>query len=163
MTGNTAMFMWIVAAALVVIGLAGTILPALPGVPLVFAGLVIAAWIGDFQKIGWPTLTILAVLTSLAIAADFIATLLGAKRAGASKLALAGAAIGSIVGLFFGLLGIFVFPFVGAVVGELIARQRSNQAARVGVATWLGMLLGALAKLSLAITMLGVFFISYFS
>ena len=163
MTGNTAMFLWIVAAALVVIGLAGTILPALPGVPLVFAGLVIAAWIGDFQKIGWPTLTILAVLTSLAIAADFIATLLGAKRAGASKLALAGAAIGSIVGLFFGLLGIFVFPFVGAVVGELIARQRLNQAARVGVATWLGMLLGALAKLSLAITMLGVFFISYFS
>lgn len=163
MTGNTAMFLWIVAAALVVIGLAGTILPALPGVPLVFAGLVIAAWIGDFQKIGWPTLTILAVLTALAIAADFIATLLGAKRAGASRLALAGAAIGSIVGLFFGLLGIFVFPFVGAVVGELIARQRLNQAARVGVATWLGMLLGALAKLSLAITMLGVFFISYFS
>lgn len=163
MTGNTAMFLWIVAAALVVIGLAGTILPALPGVPLVFAGLVIAAWIGDFQKIGWPTLTILAVLTALAIAADFIATLLGAKRAGASKLALAGAAIGSIVGLFFGLLGIFVFPFVGAVVGELIARQRLNQAARVGVATWLGMLLGALAKLSLAITMLGVFFISYFT
>ena len=163
MTGNTAMFMWIVAAALVVIGLAGTILPALPGVPLVFAGLVIAAWIGDFQKIGWPTLTILAVLTALAIAADFIATLLGAKRAGASRLALAGAAIGSIVGLFFGLLGIFVFPFVGAVVGELIARQRLNQAARVGVATWLGMLLGALAKLSLAITMLGVFFISYFT
>ena len=163
MTGNTAMFLWIVAAALVVIGLAGTILPALPGVPLVFAGLIIAAWIGDFQKIGWPTLTILAVLTALAIAADFIATLLGAKRAGASRLALAGAAIGSIVGLFFGLLGIFVFPFVGAVVGELIARQRLNQAARVGVATWLGMLLGALAKLSLAITMLGVFFISYFS
>lgn len=163
MTGNTAMFLWIVAAALVVIGLAGTILPALPGVPLVFAGLVIAAWIGDFQKIGWPTLTILAVLTALAIAADFIATLLGAKRAGASRLALAGAAIGSIVGLFFGLLGIFVFPFVGAVVGELIARQRLNQAARVGVATWLGMLLGALAKLSLAITMLGVFFISYFN
>lgn len=163
MTGNTAMFLWIVAAVLVVIGLAGTILPALPGVPLVFAGLVIAAWIGDFQKIGWPTLTILAVLTALAIAADFIATLLGAKRAGASRLALAGAAIGSIVGLFFGLLGIFVFPFVGAVVGELIARQRLNQAARVGVATWLGMLLGALAKLSLAITMLGVFFISYFS
>ena len=80
MTGNTAMFMWIVAAVLVVVGLAGTILPALPGVPLVFAGLVIAAWIGDFQKIGWPTLTILAVLTSLAIAADFIATLLGDRK-----------------------------------------------------------------------------------
>ncbi|MEQ1515560.1 MAG: DUF456 domain-containing protein [Usitatibacteraceae bacterium] len=162
MTGNTAILLWVLAGVLVIVGLAGTILPALPGVPLVFAGLLLAAWIGDFQKIGWPTLTILAILTALAIAADFVATLLGAKRAGASKLALLGAAIGSIVGLFFGLIGIFIFPFVGAVIGELLARQRLDHAARIGVATWLGMLLGALAKLSLAITMLGVFVIAYF-
>ena len=154
--------LWILAGALVVVGLAGTILPALPGVPLVFVGLLMAAWIGDFQKIGWPTLTVLAVLTALAVAADLIATLLGAKRAGASKYALFGAAIGSIIGLFFGLIGILVLPFLGAVVGELIARQRLNQAARVGLATWLGMLIGALAKLSLAITMLGVFVVAYF-
>ena len=162
MTGNEAILLWVLVGLLVVIGLAGTILPALPGVPLVFMGLLVAAWIGDFQKIGWPTLTLLAVLTALAVAADLIATLLGAKRAGASTHALFGAAIGSIVGLFFGLIGILVFPFIGAVVGELIARQRLNQAARVGLATWLGMLIGALAKLSLAITMLGVFVIAYF-
>ena len=84
------------------------------------------------------------------------------SRAGASKLALLGAAIGSIVGLFFGLIGIFVFPFIGAVIGELVARQRLDQAAKVGFATWLGMLIGALAKLSLAITMLGVFVVAYF-
>ena len=140
----------------------GTILPALPGVPFVFLGLLVAAWIGDFQRIGWPTLTILALLTALAIAAEFVASLLGAKRAGASKLALVGAAIGSIVGLFFGLIGILVFPFIGAVFGELLARERLGQAAKVGFATWLGMLLGVLAKLSLAITMLGVFVIAYF-
>lgn len=162
MTGNEAILLWILAGALVVVGLAGTILPALPGVPLVFVGLLMAAWIGDFQKIGWPTLTVLAVLTALAVAADLIATLLGAKRAGASKYALFGAAIGSIIGLFFGLIGILVLPFLGAVVGELIARQRLNQAARVGLATWLGMLIGTLAKLSLAITMLGVFVVAYF-
>lgn len=161
MTGAEAA-LWGLAGLLVLVGLAGTILPALPGVPFVFMGLLVAAWIGDFQKIGWPTLTILAVLTALAVAADLVATLLGAKRAGASKLALLGAAIGSIVGLFFGLVGIFVFPFVGAVIGELLARQRLNQAARVGFATWLGMLIGALAKLSLAITMIGVFVIAYF-
>ena len=162
MTGNEAILLWILAGALVVVGLAGTILPALPGVPLVFVGLLMAAWIGDFQKIGWPTLTVLAILTALAVAADLIATLLGAKRAGASKYALFGAAIGSIIGLFFGLIGILVLPFLGAVVGELIARQRLNQAARVGLASWLGMLIGALAKLSLAITMLGVFVVAYF-
>lgn len=162
MTGNEAILLWMLAGVLVVVGLAGTILPALPGVPLVFMGLLIAAWMGDFQKIGWPTLTILALLTALAVAADLLATLFGAKRAGASKLALLGAAIGSIVGLFFGLIGILVFPFVGAVAGELVARQRLDRAARVGLATWLGMLFGALAKLSLAITMLGVFLIAYF-
>lgn len=162
MTENATILLWALAGVLVVVGLAGTILPVLPGVPFVFGGLLIAAWIGDFQKIGWPTLTILAVLTALAVAADLVATLLGAKRAGASKLALLGAAIGSIVGLFFGLIGIFVFPFVGAVIGEVMARQRLNQAAKVGFATWLGMLIGALAKLSLAITMIGVFVVSYF-
>lgn len=162
MMENTTLLLWFLAGLFVVAGLAGTILPALPGVPLVFLGLLLAAWIGDFQRISWPTLTLLAVLTALAIAADFVATLLGAKRAGASKLALLGAAIGSVVGLFFGLIGIFVLPFVGALVGELIARKRLGQAAKVGFATWLGMLLGALAKLSLAISMIGVFAISYF-
>ena len=162
MTETATLLLWALAGVLVIVGLAGTILPALPGVPFVFMGLLVAAWIGDFQKIGWPTLTILAVLTAMAIAADLVATLLGAKRAGASRLALVGAAIGSIVGLFFGLIGIFVFPFIGAVIGELLARQRLDHAARIGFATWLGMLLGALAKLSLAITMLGVFVIAYF-
>ena len=162
MTETAPILLWVLAGLLVIVGLAGTILPALPGVPLVFVGLLVAAWIGDFQKIGWPTLTLLALLTALAIAADVVATLLGAKRAGASKLALLGAAIGSIVGIFFGLIGIFVFPFIGAIAGELIARQRLGQAAKVGFATWLGLLIGALAKLSLAITMIGVFVIAYF-
>ena len=161
MAGIEAYLLWGLAAALVLIGLAGTLLPALPGAPFVFFGLVVAAWIGDFQRIGWPTLTILGVLTALAIAVDLVATLLGAKRVGASKLALLGAAIGSVVGLFFGLIGIFIFPFIGAVIGELIARNELGQAAKVGVATWLGLLFGALAKLALALTMIGVFVIAY--
>ena len=161
MTGTAAYALWGLACVMVLVGLAGTLLPALPGVPFVFGGLLVAAWIGDFQRIGWPTLTILAVLTALAIAVDLLATLLGAKRVGASKLALLGAAVGSIVGIFFGLVGIFIFPFVGAVIGELIARKEMGQAAKVGVATWLGLLFGALAKLSLALTMVCVFVISY--
>ena len=165
MNGSEIYLLWALAAILVLVGLAGTILPALPGVPFVFGGLLIAAWIDNFQHIGWKTLTILAILTALAIAADLLATVLGAKRAGASKLALLGAAIGSIVGLFFGLVGIFIFPFIGAVIGELIARggmSEAGQAAKVGFATWLGLLLGALAKLALALTMIGVFAFAYF-
>lgn len=159
--GNEQILLWALAAIMVGIGLAGTLLPALPGAPLVFCGLLLAAWIGDFQRIGWPTLTILAILTAFAIAVDFIATLLGAKRVGASKLALLGAAVGSIVGIFFGLVGIFVLPFIGAVIGELIERKGMQQAAKVGLATWLGILFGALAKLALALTMIGVFVIAY--
>jgi uncharacterized protein YqgC (DUF456 family) len=162
MSGIEVTLLWIFAAALVLIGLAGTLLPALPGVPFVFGGLLVAAWISDFQRIGVPTLVLLAVLTAIALGVDFAASLLGAKRVGASRLALLGAAIGGIVGLFFGVIGIFVFPFAGAVIGELIARREMGQAAKVGLATWLGLLFGALAKLALALTMIGVFAIAYF-
>lgn len=162
MSGNMIYVWWALAVILVLVGLAGTLLPALPGVPFVFGGLFIAAWIDQFQRIGWPTLTILAILMAMAIAADFLAAAMGAKRVGASKLALLGAAIGSIVGLFFGLVGVFIFPFLGAVVGELIARGQVSQAGKVGFATWLGLLIGALAKLGLALTMIGLFIIAYF-
>jgi len=161
MEGNIVYLLWAFAGLLVLIGFAGTILPALPGVPLVFGGLFLAAYIGNFEKIGWLTLTILATLTALAMVADFAATLLGAKRAGASKLALLGAGIGSILGIFSGLWGLLVFPFIGAVAGELVARQKLDQASRVGLATWLGLMIGTLAKLAIALTMIGVFVVSY--
>ncbi|MEP7156570.1 MAG: DUF456 family protein [Betaproteobacteria bacterium] len=162
MAESTTYLLWALAAVLVLVGLAGTLLPALPGVPFVFMGLLVAAWVENFQRIGWPTLAILAVLTALAIVVDLVAALFGAKKVGASRLALLGATIGSIAGLFFGLVGIFVFPFIGAVIGELIARKEMGQAAKVGLATWLGLLFGALAKLALALTMIGVFVIAYF-
>jgi len=161
MSATAIYLLWALAAILVLVGLAGTLLPALPGVPLVFMGLLIAAWLENFQRIGWPTLIVLALLTAAAIAVDLLASLLGAQRVGASKLALLGAAIGSVAGLFFGLAGIFIFPFAGAVIGELIARQEMGQATRVGIATWLGLLFGAVAKLALALTMIGVFVVAY--
>ena len=160
--GTETLLLWILAFTLVAIGLTGTVLPALPGVAFVFGGLLIAAWIGDFQEIGWPTLTILGALMLLAMAIDFLAAMIGAKRVGASKYALIGAALGSVLGIFAGLVGIFIFPFVGAIAGEMIARKNFQQATKVGFATWIGLLLGSVAKLALAITMIGVFVISYF-
>lgn len=162
MAGVETSLLWFFAAVLVVVGLIGTIIPTLPGVPFVFGGLLLAAWIGDFQRIGWPTLLILGLLTLLAMAADFAATLLGVKHAGASRLALVGAAIGSVVGLFFGLVGIFVFPFIGAVLGEYLERGKMGQAGKVGLATWLGIILGSIAKLALAIAMVAIFAFAYF-
>lgn len=149
------------AAALILVGLAGTILPALPGVPLVFAGMFIAAWVGDFTQIGWPTLTILGVLCVFAVVIDFVAGVLGAKKVGASRWALIGAAIGTVVGLFAGIIGLLLGPFIGALIGELIAGSNLRRSTIVGVGAWLGFLFGTLAKIALCFTMLGVFALAF--
>ena len=147
--------------ALVVIGIIGTVMPALPGAPVVFVGLLIAAWAEGFQKVGWFTLSVLAVLTLLSFVVEFFASSLGAKRVGASWAALFCAAVGAIVGLFFGLPGFILGPFVGAVAGEYAARRNWRQASRVGLGTWIGMLLGIAGKLTLVFTMVGIFLTAY--
>jgi uncharacterized protein YqgC (DUF456 family) len=152
---------WVLAIVLIVVGVVGTFLPVLPGVLLVFGGMLLGAWIDGFQRVGWITLVILGVLTLLVFVVDVVAGLLGAKRVGASKLAIIGAGIGTIIGLFFGLVGVLIAPFIGAVVGEVIARGQLAPAARVGFGTWLGLLVGALAKLALVLAMVGVFVTSY--
>jgi uncharacterized protein YqgC (DUF456 family) len=158
----TSTALWILAITLMLVGLAGIVLPALPGVPLLFAGMVVAAAIDDFQRIGWITLSILGALTVIAFVVDLLAGALGAKRVGASGRAVWGAAIGTIVGLFFGIAGLLLGPFVGAVVGELSAHGRLDQAGRVGVATWVGLILGTVVKLALACSMLGIFALAFF-
>jgi uncharacterized protein YqgC (DUF456 family) len=160
MEGSTLLL--IGAIVLVLIGLAGSVLPALPGVPLVFAGLLMAAWAGDFQRVGWVTLTLLGLLTVASFVIDLAATALGARRVGATKLAIVGAAVGTFAGVFFGIPGLLIGPFAGAVAGELLSHGEWQQATRAGVATWIGLLFGTLAKLALVFTMLGVFLVSYF-
>jgi hypothetical protein len=146
-----------ISVILVVLGVLGTVLPVLPGALLVFAGLFLAAWAQDFTRVGLWGLAIIGALMALSFAVDFIASMAGAKRVGASPKALIGAAVGGLAGLFFGLPGILLGPFIGAVLGELIARGGFAQAARVGVGTWLGLLVAAVAKLVIAFLMIGTF------
>ncbi|AXQ31226.1 DUF456 domain-containing protein [Solimonas sp. K1W22B-7] len=155
-------WLWIVVLLLVGVGLAGTVLPMLPGVPMIFIGLWLAAWIDGYERVGGLTMGLLGVLTLLSVVIDFAASAMGAKRVGASPRAIWGAAIGSIVGLFFGLPGLLLGPFVGAVAGELSAQKTAGQATRVGIATWLGLLFGTLAKIALSFAMIGVFVLFYF-
>jgi len=154
---DTQTILYVVAALLMLVGLAGTVLPALPGIPLVFVGMVLAAWAGGFEYVGWGWLIALGILTLLSLGIDVLAGSLGAKRVGASKLALVGAVVGSLAGLFFGPLGLFAGPFVGALAGELIHRRDLGQATKVGVGTWFGILLGTVLKVGLAFGMLGLF------
>lgn len=149
--------LWILCAALIVAGLAGTVLPVLPGTVLVWGGIVLGAWIDDFQRVGTTTLVVITVLAALAWVLDYVAGLLGARRAGASRQALLGAAIGTVVGLFMGVVGVLFMPLVGAALGEYLAQKDQTRAVRVGVATWLGIMLGLLAKVVLAFVMVGLF------
>ena len=154
--------LWLLlAAVLVCVGLAGSVLPALPGVPLVFAGLLLAAWAEDFERVSWVTLVVLGMFTLISFVIDFAATALGAKRVGATRLAIAGALIGTIAGVFLGLPGLILGPFVGAVTGEMLSHGKMQQAARAGLATWMGLIFGTLAKLALVFTMLGAFAFAY--
>ena len=158
---STEVLWWMLALLLVVVGIAGSVLPALPGVTLVFLGLLLAAWIGDFQQVGAFPLVVLGLLTLLSFVIDLAATALGAKRVGATKLAVVGAALGTLAGLFLGLPGLILGPFVGAVAGELMSHGQVQQATRAGIATWIGLLFGTLAKLALVFTMLGLFALAY--
>ena len=162
---STALY-YVIAAALIVIGLIGTILPALPGLPLVFAGMLLAAWAGNFEQVGIAMLVFLGGLTLLSIAVDFWATAMGAKRVGASRKAIIGAMLGTFAGLFFGPIGLLLGPFAGALAGELLHRRSLGgsdlgDAAKIGFGTWIGILFGVVLKLGLAFAMLGLFALAW--
>lgn len=151
---------WVLSVLLIVVGIAGTVLPALPGPAFVLAGVLLAAWIEGFTRVGVVTVAMVSVLAVMAWILDYAAAMLGAKRAGASRQALAGAAIGTVAGLFFGFLGVLVFPLVGAAVGEFLARRDHQHAIKVGLATWLGILAGLAGKVVVVFMMVGIFLVA---
>lgn len=157
---------YILATILIIVGLTGTVLPALPGLPLVFAGMLLAAWAGGFEQVGVLMLLVLGLLTLVSLAIDFWATALGAKRVGASRKAIIGAMLGTFAGLFLGPVGLVFGPFLGALAGELLHRRSLGgtdlgDAAKIGFGTWLGILFGVVLKLGLAFAMLGLFALAW--
>ena len=154
--------LWVLAAVLVVIGLAGILLPALPGTILIFAGLLLAAWADGFTRVGAGTLTVVGVIAAASYGVDFVAAALGAQHLGASPRAMTGAALGTLLGLFFGLPGLILGPFVGAVLGELSAHRDFGRAGRAGIAAWVGFAIGTAVKVALAFTMVAIFLAAMF-
>jgi uncharacterized protein YqgC (DUF456 family) len=150
-----------VAVILVLVGLVGTILPALPGVPLVFAGLAVAAWSDGFQRVGFGMLALLLLLTLVSVALDVMAASFATRRLGASRAAALGAAAGTLLGLPFGLLGLFVGPFLGAALCEYWAVRDLRRAGTAGAGGWLGLALAVAARFAVAFTMLGLFTLAW--
>ena len=157
-----ALVIWALAVVLVVVGLAGVVLPALPGTVLIFAGLLLAAWADGFMRVGVGTIIGLGILTVATYFVDVATMALGMKRLGTTRRAMAGAAIGTIAGLFFGLPGLIIGPFAGAVLGELTAHRDLGHAGRAGIAAWIGFLIGTVVKVGLAFAMVGIFLTAWF-
>jgi uncharacterized protein YqgC (DUF456 family) len=149
--------LWTLAVILVLVGLVGIIIPALPGHILVFAGLLLAAWADGFERVGVPTIVVIGIIAAASYGVDFVATALGAKRLGASKRAMVGAALGTILGLFLGLPGLIAGPFIGAVIGELSTHRDWKRAGKAGVAAWIGFAIGTAVKVGIAFAMIGIF------
>ena len=153
--------LWILAVAFIIVGIVGIVLPALPGTVLIFAGLLLAAWADHFQRVGPLMLTIIGVIGATSYGIDFVAAALGAQRLGASRRAMAGAALGTLLGFFLGLPGIIVGPFIGAVIGELTLHRDWKRVGKAGVAAWIGFAIGTAVKVGIAFLMIGLFAAAY--
>lgn len=149
--------LYLLAALLIAAGLAGAILPALPGIPMIFSGIWLASAVDNYRHLGAWWLGVIALLGLVGVTVDFVAGALGARRVGASRLALWGASLGTLVGIFFGLPGLLFGPFLGALGGELVAGNSMLRSTHVGVGTWLGLLFGTLLKLVISFVMVGLF------
>jgi uncharacterized protein YqgC (DUF456 family) len=148
------------AVVMVIVGLIGVVMPAIPGHMLILAGLIVGAWANGFTRVGVWTLVVLGIIALASYGVDFVAVALGAKRLGASPRAMTGAALGTIAGLFFGLPGVIVGPFVGAVIGELTTNRDLAKAGKAGVAAWIGFAIGTAVKVALAFLMIGIFLVA---
>ncbi len=158
MTPETLQVLYILSGILILIGMLGTVLPVVPGIPLAFAGMLLAAWAGDFKEISLVTVIVLGILTAASVAVDFFASLIGAKRAGASKLAMLGGALGGLIGFFIlNIVGLIIGPFIGVVAVEMFRGKTAREAGKIGLGTWIGMAIGMALKVGLAFTMLGIF------
>lgn len=146
----------------IVLGLLGVVLPLLPGTPLIFAGMWLAAWADGYTRIGVGTLLVLGALGFLGWLVDYVAAIAAVRRAGASQQAMGGAGLGSVAGLFGGLPGLILGPMLGALLGEWVARKDPARAARAGVAAGFGFVLALIAKIVLGLLMVIWFGLAWF-
>ncbi len=147
----------LIGGGLILLGLVTAIVPAMPAIPIMFAGLWLIAGVDHYAHLGLWGLLGIGCIGFTGLAVDLVAGALGARRVGASPLAVTGTLVGTVVGLFFGLPGLLFGPFVGAVLGELLSGKSVLRSTHVAVGAWLGLLFGTLAKLVASVTMLALF------
>jgi len=154
-------FWWILTVLLMLIGLAGTVIPLLPGTALILTGAVIHRLaLGAEHSVGWWTLLALTLLMILSHVLELLSGSLGAKYFGATRWGAIGGILGGLVGIFFGLAGLIAGPLLGVLIGELLAGQGLLPATRSTWGTLLGTTAGMIGKIIIALGMIVWFFIA---
>jgi uncharacterized protein len=146
-----------VALVLMSLGLIGTVVPGIPGTSLVLVVAIAHRLFFGPASLSNLFLVLLVLLTVFSMALDYLATVFGARKMGATWRGIAGAVIGAVVGLFFGPAGILLGPFVGALVFEMISGREFSDAARAGAGATLGLVVGAIGKVACCLAMIGIF------
>ena len=154
--------LWVLGVLLVVVGVAGIVIPALPGTVLIFVGVLVIASADGFTRVGPWTLTLIGLIGAASYFVDFVAASFGANRVGASRRAVVGAALGTLLGLPLGLPGVIFGPLIGALVGEWSAHRDWRRAGHVGMAAWIGFLVGTAVKIAMAFYMVAIILLFYF-
>ena len=155
------LFWWLFTIVLFAVGLIGTVLPIIPGTTIILAAAVIhRMMLGAEKSIGWRSIAVLVLLTLATYALDFLAAYFGAKYFGATKWGMCGAIFGALAGLFFGIIGLFVGPVIGALAGEFIAGKKMIDAGLAGWGSLLGNLAGMIGKLVIALVMITIFLVN---
>ena len=148
--------LYVLGAAALVAGVAGVVLPAIPGSLLLVVGAVLVAWAEHFTRVSGWTVALCAAIGVAIWVVDLAAGILGARAFGASRWAVVGASLGLVVGMFLGLPGIVLGPAVGAIVLEYARDPNFERALKAGVGAFVGFVLGTAVKVSLAFALVGV-------
>ena len=143
---------------LIIVGIVGCFVPGIPGPPLAYLSLLLLM-IGENDPFSMKFLIIMALVVAVVTALDYAIPALGAKKFGGSNYGMVGAVIGIIAGIFFfPPFGFIIFPFVGAIIGEIIYSKNTDNALKAAIGTVAGLLFGTVLKLSLTVVMAYYFF-----
>ena len=145
------------AILLMLVGLVGNVLPAIPGTPLVLVAAIAHRLYFGAASVNNTVLVVLVMLTLLSLLFDWVASVLGARKFGATWRGMTGAVVGGVIGFFFGIPGIILGPFLGATLFEMLGDKEFKKAAKAGTGAVIGLLLGVIGKFAICVVMIALF------
>ncbi len=156
-------FLLVLGFLFMLIGIIGSFIPILPGPTLSWVGLLLLHLTKTVED-DWMFIGITLVVALIVFALDYIIPVLGTKKFGGSKAGMFGTTVGLLIAIFFPVLGIFgiiIWPFLGALIGELINKADSGSAMKAAFGSFLGFLTGTFLKFVIAVIYFGFFIVTF--